>query len=107
MITIENSNEVDITLDSTYFQNLTTNLARVLVVLLSDFKQKNMSSPIMYDEDIPKDFKGGIHDRWNYILGEMLWAFTAYAEETVNVNNYLRVKNGLRLFAKYYSELWS
>lgn len=49
--------------------------------------------------------------RWNYILKEMYFAFarTEYPNTTIDndIHKYdERVKNGLRLFGKYYQHLW-
>jgi hypothetical protein len=53
-----------------------------------------------------------VHDRWNWVMGEMIFAFEFIVDEDnrypqnfdQDVEN--RVANGLRLFGKYYRGLW-
>lgn len=46
-------------------------------------------------------------DRWNWLMDEMIWAFGCIIEDIPNSEvNHDRVKNGLRLFGKYYLSLW-
>ena len=50
-------------------------------------------------------------ERWDYVLDEMIWAFEFIRDyyDDFNVSkeaDYIRAQNGLRLFAKYYFDLW-
>lgn len=62
-------------------------------------------------------------DRWDYVLDEMIWAFdnwmdgkweepyytkgnSLYENYEHKKETYLRLKNGFRLFGKYYTNLW-
>jgi hypothetical protein len=53
-----------------------------------------------------------IHDRWDWVLDEMIFAFEYKIDEDNGgidkdwKNNYERVQNGFRLFGKYYQNLW-
>ena len=53
-----------------------------------------------------------IHDRWNWVMDEMIFAFEFIVDEdnrySHNVNQEVedRVANGLSLFGKYYQGLW-
>jgi hypothetical protein len=53
-----------------------------------------------------------IHDRWDWVLDEMIYAFSYKVEESNGKDdenwreNYKRVDNGFRLFGKYYQNLW-
>ena len=53
-----------------------------------------------------------IHDRWNWVMDEMIFAFEFIVDEDNRYSNKFdqevedRVANGLRLFGKYYRGLW-
>jgi hypothetical protein len=53
-----------------------------------------------------------IHDRWDWVLDEMIFAFQYKVEESNGKDdenwreNYKRVENGFRLFGKYFQNLW-
>lgn len=66
-------------------------LAHVIVPMLTQLKAEKHGIPFTYDEDAPEEFKGegrlgpeyisheqeGYNEaRWNWILDEMIWAFT-------------------------------
>ena len=56
--------------------------------------------------DMPEDLGQA---RWNYVLQEMAWAFENYEnlmDDCPGISEY-RVMNGIRLFARYYPNLWS
>ena len=53
-----------------------------------------------------------VHDRWNWVLDEMIFAFEFIADDNKRYSDKFdeeanaRVANGLRLFGKYYQGLW-
>ena len=50
-----------------------------------------------------------LHKRWDYVLNEMIWAFETVIDENFDdtiEENRKRQANGLRLFGKYYQNLW-
>jgi hypothetical protein len=111
-------------------------LAQIIHPLL--VKLEKHGTPYTEREDAPSDTKyddekktegnvieGYCVERWNYILGEMIFAFSMLKEgdwdfaiykknndewtdeafeERENVQK--RIQNGLRLFGKYYQSLW-
>lgn len=52
-----------------------------------------------------------VHDKWNWVLDEMIWAFECLNDDNLSFNlddleNEKRISNGLRLFGKYFRGLW-
>jgi len=76
------------------------------------------------DDDVGNEIAGYSRDRWNFILDEMIFAFenvNVHWEEQFYVNESVswnecnqagvkafeeRMRNGFRLFGKYYQALW-
>lgn len=111
-----------------------TTLAHIIHPLLK--KMEKHGTPWTDREDAPSDAKydnkkdaedydvGYNEDRWQYILGEMIYAFEmikegkwdleiydkhgGWTDEAFTERNKIqdRIKNGLRLFGKYYQSLW-
>lgn len=105
-------------------------LALIILPMLKQLKEKQIGSPIVADEDVPKKLlKADAFKRWNWVIDEMIFAF----EDKVSddkfqmdlIQNALsttgklskkdlkklqdhdkRVKNGFRLFGVYYGGLW-
>lgn len=121
-------------------------LAMVIAPTLRELKNRKHGSPFVEDEDVPENLRSNrgvkenewdtdslFHDRWKWVLDEMIWAFEQAAGDDYNTDqfhsyvddptarfgirqtrndaegreaHYLRIKNGMRLFAKYYMGLW-
>lgn len=65
-------------------------ISLIIVPLLTQLKDKSHSSPMTENKDVPKhlhstmDADGNdefVHDRWAWILGEMIWAFTEIRDD--------------------------
>jgi len=98
--------------------NMDVTLSHIIVPMLEQFI-KNCKScahidlndipgvdPNIKSQDYETEFK-----HWQYVLGEMLFAFKFVRDEdsfstTSNKSLEARVNNGLRLFGKYYRYLW-
>ena len=133
-------------------------LAEIILPMLKQLKAESHGSPFVDEEDVPKEMRSGkkksknwknnstmqalesseddmIHQRWQYVLGEMIWAFEQkviddaeskffdYSEtghkmpwhedyvgpkvdwDGLNAHNE-RKRNAFRLFGKYYENLW-
>ena len=132
-------------------------LAYIILPMLKQLKAESHGSPFVDEEDVPKEMRSGkkkskkmvnadihaidsseddmIHERWQYVLDEMIWAFEQkviddaegqffdhseskgklpWHEDYVgpkvdwdglNANNE-RKRNAFRLFGKYYENLW-
>jgi hypothetical protein len=123
-------------------------LAHIIVPMLKQLKATKHGSPITDLEDIPEHLHPKVapgahnnyddetvHERWNWVMDEMIWAFEQklkdnddaefYDHSAVNhsagINTQInqmkvdrvgldahnaRKANGYRLFGKYYSGLW-
>lgn len=137
-------------------------LSPIILPMLKQLKEHKHGAPHTDDEDVPKNLRsttksalaakknewdsdGNLFRRWDYIMGEMVWAFEQlsmddwenqyYSGEidhvwvkdkdrpdlnrlehgpnhTFKINkegmakHQARISNGLRLFGKYYQNLW-
>jgi hypothetical protein len=112
--------------------NMDTTLAHIIHPMLVQLKNTKHGSPYVDDEDVPDHIRSSnapqkkdewdtdefVHDRWAWVLDEMIFAFdhkknndwedqyyeTKNYEELRNIEK--RIENGFRLFGKYYSGLW-
>lgn len=120
-------------------------IALVVVPLLKELKKLKHGSPIVDSTDLPpylqyeeikKEDEDIIHERWGWVLDEIIWSFEQYIDSdwdqqyfsgdfdvVESENGELnfagsideegirkhreRIKNGLLLFAKYYDCLWT
>lgn len=106
-------------------------LALITLPMLKQLQATQHGSGLTDNEDapahlwspVPLDLAGedpNIHQRWQFILGEMIWAFeqlvdgdwdqvyhtpTGFDLEGYTTHD-ARIANGLRLFGKYYRNLW-
>lgn len=100
------SNEVQI--DRSDLIDLDLTLACVIAPALSLFLKQDHSYPDpIDDEDLPTELSSSSSkDKWDWMLGEMIFAFTSIKNEPVRSEDVDRVDRGLRLFAKWYRHLW-
>lgn len=111
-------------------------LSLIIHPMLVQLKETKHGAPDTDDEDVPVELrstsvppKEDVYDtdanhflRWDYILDQMIWSFEQIRDEndTEDVLFYTdglydpakskvyedKIKNGLRLFGKYYRALW-
>lgn len=119
--------------------SLDTTLAQIIAPALQQLKEKQHGSPHVDDEDVPEHlrssnapptkFEGDTdalwHERWEWVLNEMIFAFNAIKDGEYDQPFYTkkedghfdidmeglrvledRITNGTRLFGKYYRGLW-
>ena len=107
-------------------------LALIIVPMLKQLNEAKHGAPNTDDEDVPEhlrstsaepkenewDVDSNHFKRWDWIMNEMIWSF----EQLVNDDDsqfwnpefdkesyekhHERIKNGLRLFGKYFQGLW-
>lgn len=81
-------------------------LSLIILPGLIQLKETNHGYAIVDSDDLPtaclKDASG--EEQWEWVMDEMIWAFTQLAEDHVSDN--VRIANSLRLFGKYYRSLW-
>jgi len=116
-------------------------LAPIILPMLKQLKATKHGSPNVEDEDVPaelqynkktktkkhpnnthriiEDSEDLIHRRWDWVLGEMIWAFEQICDDDYDTKYFLgewdkdsyfanetRITNGTRLFGKYFRALW-
>lgn len=103
-------------------------LSYIIVPMLIQLKDTNHGAPNVDYADVPEELRpseewikrynyDGETDpyffiRWDWILAEMIWAFTYKRDnfDTILEENVSevqdRLSNGFRLFGKYYESLW-
>ena len=125
-------------------------LAPIVLPMLKQLKETKHGSPWTDDEDVPEELRSTSappkeneydtdafhHDRWDWIMGEMIWAFEQKARDDWQGDYYEyeddptkteglglglklvwedpegrkahqeRMTNGFRLFGKYFEALW-
>lgn len=109
-------------------------LSPIILKLLIEFRKNLHSAPFVDDCDVPDSLKsmnaprvidpydndGHYFKRWDYVIDEMIWAFEHIANDEwehqvlIQSNNreeyafmQNRIDNGLRLFGKYFRNLWT
>ena len=94
-------------------------LAMIVLPMLKQLQETKHGSPNVDDEDVPEELKStsapakeneydtdeNHFKRWDWVMDEMIWAFTSMAEDD-DADITERHKNALRLFGKYYFSLW-
>lgn len=110
--------------------NMDDTLAHIIYPMLIQLKKTTHGAPLVDNEDVPAHLHrpDGLCDytvddkwqlRWYWVLDEMIWAFEASVKgepefyqkdggfDLVKYDEYnKRIRNGERLFGKYYSGLW-
>ena len=122
-------------------------LALIVLPMLKQLKATKHGSPYTDDEDVPEHLRSKtdrikmgdpdirkveiwdpddtIHDRWNWVMNEMIYSFEMELDEDWDLRIYEkhgkdwppealaerkviqdRIANGFRLFGKYYQGLW-
>lgn len=117
-------------------------LAYIILPMLLQLKETKAGSARVADKDVPPklrstaaetieadgSFDSNWHARWNYVLDEMIYAFTAWHNDTKpewddkfwndresgkehydrkgHEKEWKRIENGFRLFGTYYAGLW-
>lgn len=112
---------VKIKIDDYDVWNLDRTLSFIIVPALQKFKEtERMGIPLVQNEDVPDNLKTSENfeesysiDKWNYVLDEMIWAFTQIRDDgeyNIPIEKwdefFDRVNNGVRLFGKYFRALW-
>ena len=102
--------------------NMDHTLAKIIHPMLVQLKETKQGSPSVDFEDVPEylrplDYQINsvtkmdpyYHDRWDYVIDTMIYAFNAISKQLDEDDDYYEpetIKEGLRLFGKYYQNLW-
>ena len=101
-------------------------LSYIILPILKQLQEDKHGSPFTDDDDVPLRLKSTSanpkenehdtdefhHQRWDYIMNEMIFAFEfqfkeeLYSQEQTDIDDRERAKKGLALFGKYYNNLW-
>lgn len=105
--------------------NMDHTLAKIIHPMLIQLKESKQGSPNVDFEDVPEYLRPSpsqynyyeegrlddyYHDRWDYVVDTMIYAFNAIAKQLDEDDDYYEpktIKEGLRLFGKYYQDLWT
>ena len=105
--------------------NMDHSLAKIIHPMLLKLKETKQGSPNVDLEDVPEYLRPSdsqynyyeegkldiyFHDRWDYVVDTMIYAFNAISKQLDEGDDYYEpetIKEGLRLFGKYYQDLWS
>lgn len=100
--------------------NLDETLSKIIAPALIALKEDKYGYPLVDDEDVPEELKTKSEDvqenfsisKWEYVLNEMIFAFSNDQWELIEDTKEEkikkeRIKNGFRLFGKYYQCLWT
>lgn len=144
---LKRKRDIKIHIDNYDVWNMAETLATIILPMLEELRETKNGSPHVDKEDMPFElqFDGTeafskqlelfertpeynerswnvTHDRWNYVLSEMIWTFTQlqpdcdweadYYDEDSKLDlprwlkHHERINNGTKLFGKYYQGLW-
>ena len=136
--------DINIQIDEYDTWSMDHTLALIILPMLKQLKTTKHGSPFVDDEDVPENIRSSaaaprenewdtdehFHSRWEWVMDEMIWAFTqitdynsenqfySYAgngEETMENfrvdregldKHEARINNALKLFGKYFRGLW-
>lgn len=127
--------KVEITIHDYDVWNMDGTLAMIILPMLYKIKEKKQGSPFVDDEDVPVELQSVnakpkentwdidefFHDRWTWVLSEMIWVFEQISQDGDDESAILiaggnmegldkhreRKNNSLCLFGKYFQCLWT
>ena len=130
-IDIPHPDEIDslgtqITIHSWDTWSMDHTLSYIIVPMLQQLQETKHGAPNTDDEDVPEKLRStsapkkendwntdaNHFRRWDWIINEMIWAFTYKRDNFDTIMDkdreaaQARMSNGFRLFGKYYESLW-
>ena len=140
------SQKISVRIDSYDTWSMDHTLAPIILPMLKQLKETKHGSPWTDDEDVPEELRStsapplendydtddNHHKRWDWVIGEMIWAFEQKTRDDWESDYYKyeddpkamfglklvwedrearkahqeRMTNGFKLFGKYYENLW-
>ena len=140
------SQKISVRIDSYDTWSMDHTLAPIILPMLKQLKEIKHGSPWTDDEDVPEELRStsapplendydtddNHHKRWDWVIGEMIWAFEQKTRDDWESDYYKyeddpkamfglklvwedrearkahqeRMTNGFKLFGKYYGALW-
>jgi hypothetical protein len=111
--------KISIKLDKYDTWNMDNTLSLIILPMLKQLKETKHGSSFVDNIDAPEHLKAPpkendrdtdefFHARWDWVMDEMIWAFETHAKDDYMCyeENEERLVNGLRLFGKYFRDLW-
>ena len=115
--------KIRVRIDCSDTWSMDSTLSYIIIPMLKQLKETKHGSPSVDDTDVPKELRstsapgkeneGDIddnwHDRWNWVLDEMIWTFEEIGkvpEKKDMEAQDKRMKRGFTFFGKYYQDLW-
>ncbi len=125
--------KIEVRIDDWDVWDLDHTLSHIIYPALVKLKEQKMGSCFVDEEDVPGNLHNAdVHEKWNWVLDEMIWAFKQKKEGNWEeqyytlgepkegdafapfehfdregwVNHQKRMSNGYRLFGRYYDGLW-
>ena len=124
--------KIDIRIDPYDTWSMDHTLALIIVPMLKQLRDTKHGSPLVDNEDVPPHMRysslgpddpewwpdNWVHYKWEWVLNELIWTFEQLIKDddrvielfSLDLVKYMeyndRIKNGLRLFGKYYRGLW-
>jgi len=124
--------KIDVRIDDFDTWNMDHTVSIIILPMLKKIKEQKRGSPATDDSDAPlwlhstllpsdveRHIDGNFHERWNWILDEMIWTFEQIVSDDERTEmppagdwnkqdiHEKRITNGLRLFGKYFQSLWT
>lgn len=112
--------KVEVKIDSYDTWNMDYTLALIISPMLKQLRDNNHAYLMVDDGDAPQSL--GEKERGDYVMNELIWTFNQLSDPDEELKfydeekrlfdregydvNQERIKNGLRLFGKYYQSLW-
>lgn len=109
-------------------------IALIALPIIQKLKESTHGSPFVDNNDVPEDLRAPIdfdydsgdidekhHERWQWVLSEIIfglehvldegWEIKYHGKDKLDIDGHTkefnRMQNGLQLFGKYFSALWS
>ena len=115
--------KIQVRIDKYDTWNMESTLSYIIIPMLKQLKETKHGSPSVDDADVPKELRStsvpekenewdiddNWHDRWNWVLDEMIWAFEEIGKVPEKKDMEVqvkRMKRGFTFFGKYYQDLW-
>ena len=116
---------IDVQIDKQDTWSMDYTLAHVILPMLKQLKETKHGSPFTDDDDVPEELRStsaepkenkwdtdsNFHKRWNWVMDEMIWAFTEKCKDDCLVRDnweehQKRMTHAFTMFGRYYENLW-
>lgn len=120
--------KIEVRIDKWDVWSLDHTLALIIHPALIKIRESKHGAPLVDDSDVPDELKSTnsspkehewdiddfFFDRWNWVIDEMIWAFSEILNESEDVKStdeveayMIRMDRAFMLFGKYFRNLWT